>query len=220
MSRWKTILRWASTPLRTPQRTIAGMGAAAKTATVGAGVTYVGWEALVNKKPVMETVGEALVGEETNEAIKEGVHGTVGAVADTVGATKDMLTGAADAVSSLGNTSDSHGNGTASWGGIGEFFRNLTGGNGLGMMGNLLGNIFSGRVSMLSMAGLVASGLLLFGRFGWLGKIAGALLGMMLIGNNSRVIEQAQPRQASPADDRKPAPPADIDQPARSTVRR
>lgn len=28
---------------------------------------------------------------------------------------------------------------------------------------------------------------LTFGRFGWLGKIAGAMLGMMLIGNNSNI---------------------------------
>ena len=33
--------------------------------------------------------------------------------------------------------------------------------------------------------GLIVSALLVFGRFGWLGKIAGAVLGMMMIGNNS-----------------------------------
>ena len=31
------------------------------------------------------------------------------------------------------------------------------------------------------------------GRFGWLGKIAGALLGMMLIGNNSKVAKPLTP---------------------------
>ena len=72
---------------------------------------------------------------------------------------------------------------------------NLTSGNGTGMFGNLFSNIFNGRVSMMSMLGLVASALLIFGRFGWLGKIAGALLGMLLIGNNSRVAQQqTQPR--------------------------
>lgn len=39
----------------------------------------------------------------------------------------------------------------------------------------------------MSLLGLVASSLLVFGRFGWLGKIAGAVLGMMLIGNNAHV---------------------------------
>ena len=38
-----------------------------------------------------------------------------------------------------------------------------------------------------SIAGLVAAAFLIFGRFGWLGKIAGAFLGMMLIGNNAGV---------------------------------
>ena len=32
-----------------------------------------------------------------------------------------------------------------------------------------------------------AAAFLTFGRFGWMGRIAGALLGMMLIGNNSTV---------------------------------
>ena len=93
-----------------------------------------------------------------------------------------------DAVNNVNNTA-------SSWGGIGQFFSNLTSGNGANMFGNLFSNIFSGKVSMMSMLGLVASALLIFGRFGWLGKIAGALLGMLLIGNNSRVVLQQPHRQ-------------------------
>ena len=52
-------------------------------------------------------------------------------------------------------------------------------------------NLGRGNVSGLSIAGLVAAACLVFGRFGWLGKIAGALLGMMLIGNNSGIIHTA-----------------------------
>ena len=33
----------------------------------------------------------------------------------------------------------------------------------------------------------VTAAFLTFGRFGWLGKIAGAMLGLMLIGNNSNI---------------------------------
>ena len=47
------------------------------------------------------------------------------------------------------------------WNGIGKFFQGL--------------------------AGLVAAAYLVFGRTGWLGKIAGLLLGLMLVGNNSNV---------------------------------
>lgn len=55
------------------------------------------------------------------------------------------------------------------------------------MFGNFFGNLAKGNVSGLSIAGLVAAAFLTFGRFGWLGKIAGAMLGMMLIGNNSNM---------------------------------
>lgn len=181
-------MRWVTSPIRSPQRALAGAGTAVKTATIGAGTAYVGWQALVNEKPIVETVGETLVGKETNEAIKEGVHGTVSATAETVGAAKNVIVGAGEAVNNLNDTA-------TSWGGIGDFFHNVTEGNGMNMIGNLLGNVFSGKVSMMSMAGLVAAGMLIFGRFGWMGKIAGALLGMLLIGNNSKVVKQANPQQ-------------------------
>lgn len=60
------------------------------------------------------------------------------------------------------------------------------------MIGNFFGNIGKGNVSGLSIVGLVAAAFMVFGRFGWMSKIAGALLGMMIIGNNSRV-SQALP---------------------------
>lgn len=44
-----------------------------------------------------------------------------------------------------------------------------------------------GKVSGLSLAGLVVAAYLIFGRFGWLGKIAGTMLGMMLVGNNANL---------------------------------
>lgn len=43
-------------------------------------------------------------------------------------------------------------------------------------------------MSGLNIAGLIAAAYLVFGRFGWLGKIAGLFLGMMLIGNNAGVV--------------------------------
>lgn len=189
MGKWSSVLKWVSSPIIHPQRTLAGAGKAIKVATVGAGVGYVGWEALVNDKPVVQTVGDVVLGEETNAAVKETVHGTVETVVDTVGAAREAIGGVSDAVGNVNSA-------TASWGGIGSFMSNLTGGNGTNMFSNLFNNIFSGKVSMMSMLGLVASALLIFGRFGWLGKIAGALLGMLLIGNNSRVVQQeSQSRQ-------------------------
>ena len=143
----------------------------------------------------MQTVGETVLGEETNAAVKDTVHGTVGAVGDTIGAARDAIGGVTDAVNNV-NTASS------SWGGVGAFMKDITSGNGTNMFGNLFSNIFSGKVSMMSMLGLVASALLIFGRFGWLGKIAGALLGMLLIGNNSRVVQQqSQQRQSDQRQD-------------------
>ncbi len=69
------------------------------------------------------------------------------------------------------------------------------------MFGNFFSNLGNGNVSGLSIAGLVASALLIFGRFGWLGKIAGAVLGMMMIGNNanmSQVLGGGQQTRQSP----------------------
>ena len=214
MSKWSSILRWVSAPLRSPQTALAGAGTAAKTATIGAASAYVGWQALVNDKPVVETIGETLVGKETNAAIKEGVHGTVSATASTLGAAKDAVVGASEAIGNF-TGGDAEESGPTTWGGIGEFFKNITGGNGIGMMGNLFGNIFSGKVSMMSMLGLVASGLLIFGRFGWMGKIAGALLGMLLIGNNSKVAQQQSVPQKETAEIKPIA-----ENPSRPTIRR
>lgn len=215
MGKWSSVLKWVSTPIVHPQRTLAGTGRAIKTATVGAGVGYVGWEALINDKPVMQTVGETVLGEETNAAVKDTVHGTVGAVGDTIGAARDAIGGVTDTVNNVNNTA-------SSWGGIGQFFSNLNSGNGANMFGNLFSNIFNGKVSMMSMLGLVASALLIFGRFGWLGKIAGALLGMLLIGNNSRVVQQQPQRQNDRGQDVPEArqEQAQQEQPHRPVIRR
>ena len=66
--------------------------------------------------------------------------------------------------------------------GITKFFRGLS--NGGNMLGDFISNLTSGKVSGLGITGLVGAALLVFGRFGWFGKIAGALLGMFVIGNN------------------------------------
>jgi hypothetical protein len=59
-------------------------------------------------------------------------------------------------------------------------------------MGNFLGNLMSGNVSGISVLGLLLSGLLIFGHSGWLGKIAGAIMSMMLIGSNAETLGRSQ----------------------------
>ena len=82
-----------------------------------------------------------------------------------------------------------------------NFLQGVFSGNGGNMLGNFFGNLGRGNVSGLSLAGLVLSALLIFGRFGWMGKIAGAVLGMMMLGNNVNMAQVlgGQQRQAQPS---------------------
>ena len=167
-----------------PQRTLIGAGTSNKTAAVGAGVGYLAWENIVNDKPIARTVGDVLVGEKAVDKtvdVAGNVTDTIGNVAEKTG---DALKGVSQATNTMNET----------WGGIGSFLSNITGGNGLNMFGNFFSNIGQGNVSGMSILGLLLSGLLVFGRFGWLGKIAGAVMSMMLIGSNSRTLTQ-QPAQ-------------------------
>ena len=76
-----------------------------------------------------------------------------------------------------------------------------TASNAVESVGNFFGNLGRGNVSGLSLAGLVLSAFLIFGRFGWMGKIAGAVLGMMMLGNNVNMAQVlgGQQRQAPPS---------------------
>ena len=151
-----------------PQRTLTGAGKAVKTAAVGGAVGYVGWEKLTTDKSVTRIVSDAVIGPDTTEAI-----------ADTVSDVKELKTKAGEAVDAV--------NGVASnMSGIGNFMHNISTGNVGDMFGNLFSNITSGKVGGMSLLGLVAAAFMTFGRFGWLSKIAGVLLGMYIIGNNSR----------------------------------
>lgn len=173
-----------------PQRTLAGLGHATKTAVVGGGMGYLAWENIVNDKPVVRTVADVLVGEENVDKGVEMAGQAADRVEQAVDQAGEALQGVKEGVSTMNRT----------WGGIGTFLGNLTGGNGLDIFGNFFSNLGKGNVSGLGMLGLVASALLVFGRFGRLGKIGGLLLGMMLIGNNSR-IEQKQPAGQTPQEE-------------------
>lgn len=166
-----------------PTKTLRGAGQAVKTATVGGAVGYVGWEKLTSDKSVARIVSEAVVGQNATDALAGTTDG-MKALTDKAGEAMDTVSGA---VSGIEGKLD----------GVSNFLKATTSG-GLGtMIGNFFGNLGRGNVSGLSIAGLVAAAFLVFGRFGWLGKIAGALLGMMLIGNNAGVILAESPESAS-----------------------
>ena len=159
-----------------PQQTLRGAGTAMKTAAVGGTAGYVAWEKIVNDKSVLETTTDIVVGKDAKEKVTEAV--------DSVTQLKDK---AGEAVDSVNNAmSDIN----SKWSGMSNFFSNIFSGNAVDMFGSFFGNLAKGKVSGFSLVGLVAAAFLTFGRFGWLGKIAGAMLGMMLIGNNSRSEER------------------------------
>ena len=165
-----------------PQQTLKGAGEALKTAAIGGGLGYVGWKKLTTDKSVVGIVSDAIIGENTTQKVSNTVHGAVDGIRDlkeSVGNMTDKVSGAAENVDGKIN-------------GISSFLSDVSSGNGGQMLGGFLGNLAHGNVSGMGVMGLVLSAFLVFGRFGWMAKLAGAVLAMMTIGNNSR-------REVSPA---------------------
>ena len=189
MGKWSSILRAGKyvidnpatrsvgRAVTSPARSLAVSGQALKTATIGAGIGYVGWEALVNDKPVARTVADVAIGEKNVDTI-------VGKTTETV---DDIHEATGTAVQSMNNANNA-------LSGISDFLRSASSGEGGNMFGNFFSNIFSGNVSGMSIVGLLAAGLMIFSHTGWLGKIGGALLAMMLIGNNSKRVVEPTPQ--------------------------
>lgn len=170
MSIWKNMAKIASYPIRHPGRTLNGLGKTAKTTVVGGAAAYVGWEKLTTDKSLTRIVGDAVVGEKAMDKAGDTIN--------DIGKVKDKAVGAVQSLS------DSMGDMNSQMSGMTKFFRGLFSGNGFGMLGDFFGNLAQGNVSGLGIVGLVTAGYLAFGRFGWLGRVAGAILGMMVIGNN------------------------------------
>ena len=157
-----------------PSQTLRGAGQAVKTATLGGAVGYVGWKKLTTDQSVARIVSEAVVGKSATDSL-----------AGTADGVRELQEKAGETVTAIGgavNNADSKLNG------VSNFLREASGGGLLGMLGNFFRNLGRGNVSGLSMAGLIAAAFLVFGQRGWLGKIAGAFLAMLLIGNNAGVL--------------------------------
>lgn len=157
-----------------PSQTLRGAGQAVKTATIGGAVGYVGWKKLTTDESVVRIVSDAVIGEPTTNTL-----------ADTADGVRELTNKAGEAVGAMSGIN-------SKLDGVSNFLRETTNGGGMNMFGNFFRNLGQGNVSGLSIAGLVAAAFLIFGRFGWLGKIAGALLGMMLIGNNAGVFRMPE----------------------------
>ena len=175
-----------------PQQTLKGVGSATKSAVVGGSLGYIGWEKLTTDKSVVGIVSDAVIGEDTTNAIS----GTAKAATETVnkltGKAEQTFDSVSQASSSLSSTLD----------GASNFLSGVSNGNAGNMLGNFFSNLAHGKVSGLSIVGLIAGAFLVFGRTGWLGKIAGIFLTMMMIGNNTQRQQEASvtdnQRQARP----------------------
>ena len=159
-----------------------------KTTVVTGVAAYAGWDKLTNPD---ESIGTAV-----GKTLRDGVEGVGGFAHDTVNGftgektveqvrdtatsvVSDLQGAASETKGLLGTISDS-------LRGISSFLGNLFGGNGGNMFGNFLNNLTSGNISGLGIGALIAASYMIFGRTGLLGKIGGALMAMMMIGNNSQ----------------------------------
>lgn len=163
-----------------PSHTLRGAGSALKTATVGAAAGYVGWEKLTTDKSVARIVSDAVIGEDATNAIS----GTVKSAGNKV----NQLTDKAE--QTMANVNQATSDLSSTLNGASNFLGSVSNGNGGNMLGNFFSNLANGKVSGMSIAGLIAGAFLVFGRFGWLGKIAGAFLMMMTIGNNANLLQE------------------------------
>ena len=190
-----------------PQQTLKGAGTALKTAAVGGGLGYVGWKKLTTDESVVGIVSDAIIGKETTDKVSETVHGAVDGIRDlkeSVGNMTEKVSGAAENVDGKLN-------------GISSFISDVSSGNGGEMMGGFFQNLTHGNVSGMGVMGLVLSAFLVFGRFGWMAKLAGVMLAMMTIGNNSRrelspAAVQADPARLTQAKDMRQDEPQEVEQ--------
>lgn len=170
-----------------PSQTLRGAGQAVKTAAIGSAAGYVAWEKLTTDKSVARIVGDAVIGESATNALA-GASEAIGELKGKAGEAVDAVSGAA---AGIGNSLN----------GFSNFMREATGGGLMDMIGGFFRNLGRGNVSGLGIAGLVAAAFLVFGRTGWLGKIAGLFLGMMLIGNNAGLVrtdgQESRQKQSS-----------------------
>lgn len=210
---WISILKktgkFITYPIRHPANALREGGSAIKTGAIGTTVGYITWQALINDKPVMRTVSNMAIGSDNVDKVTGAVGTVVDGVTNVTTKAGEALGGVSEAMNGVSQAAERQ---SGAMSGMGNFMQSLMSGNGLNMVGDFFKSIGEGKVSGMSFAGLIGSAFLLFGRFGWFGKIAGALLGMMILGNNidiGRVMgngNQAMNGTLSPTDGESLAP--------------
>ncbi len=192
----KPVAKSVGNTIANPTTAVGNVAKTAKVAALPAAGGYLAWQNIANDKSVLDSVRDVAIGEDKSaaEAISDVAIGEknterIAGAIDSVAGVADIASETLDNVNGVATSMNTNSGGLD---GIGSFFKGISSGDGiLGTVGNLFGNIFKGNVSGMSMVGLAAAAFLTFGRFGWFAKVAGALLGMMLIGNNSQTQQVA-----------------------------
>ena len=180
--------------VRLTEGTGKSVGAVAKGVGEGMGATAKGlggWKGVVGTGAVIGAVrsqdgltgvaSDVLFGQGGADKVKE--HGVAGEVVDlAIGERGKQAVSAATDMASQ-HISEMQQPMYASQDGFGSFMANP-----LSMGGNFLSNLMNGNVSAMSMAAMIASSFLIFGRFGLFTKALGALLGLHTIGRNSQPV--------------------------------
>lgn len=204
MGFWTSIVNSGRSAVRGSGRVVTYAVAHPKQVAVSGAAGYAGWQYLVNGQPLVDSAGDMLegaadvtFGDNRVDKAKEIASDTVTTVSETASAIGDRIDSATETLSEATATARET---TSALSGIGNFFQGLTSGNGLGMIGGFFRNLANGNVSGMGIAGLIGAAILCFGRFGFLGKMLGGLLAMMIIGNNFRptaTLAQTQQQSAS-----------------------
>ena len=203
MGFWTSIVNYGKTAARGSGRVMTYTVTHPKQIAITGAAGYAGWQYLANDRPLIDSAGDMVskaadiaFGEDRVDKAVEIAGDSVTAVSDTISAVGDKIDSATETLSGAVNTAKETTNALS---GIGNFLQGLTSGNGLGMIGGFFKNLASGNVGGLGIAGLIGAAILCFGRFGFLGKMLGGLLAMMVIGNNFKpTVAQAQVQQQSP----------------------
>ena len=196
---WRSGLKASSTPWQGGKAATVNVASATakvasaaarnpKTTIVGGVAAFAGWQKLTNSD---ESYGTAV-----GKTVRKGVDGTGDFSHDVVNGftgkntVEDVKDTASNVLTGVKETAEEAKGVLGTLGetlrGISHFLGNLFGGNGTNMFGNFLDNLVHGKVSGLSIGALIAASYLIFGRTGLLGKIGGALMAMMMVGNNSQ----------------------------------
>lgn len=177
-------------------RTAGFLGTHTKGVLLTGGAAYGGWKYLsTGHLPGEELISKVGTAAGNTVAVVnnglQAVNTTLGYVNDGLKRAPELISDTREALSDVGSTFTNAVGGSQGGGQGGSLLGNLFGG-----VSNLLGGLFNGGTG--SLLGLVASAFMLFGGFGWMGKIGGILLAALSLGlfkGNS----QSQQRTLQPA---------------------